>query len=128
MTPEKEEFIKLLESKPEFENVAKEVKAIFESVIEQENKNNKMIPQNSKVSIRKQLKSIEQENEVLSGEIRDIKVQDAERKRDNVFSKIDNTKSNALIQFETILQNAERSLRIENGRDNARVMQEVLDR
>ncbi len=105
MTLEIEEFIKLLESKPEFENVAKEVKAIFESVIEQENKNNKMIPQNPKVSIRKQLKSIEQENEVLSGEIRDIKVQDVERKRDNVFSKIDNTKSNAIIQFENILQN-----------------------
>lgn len=128
MTPEIEEFIKLLESEPKFENVAKEVKAIFESVIEQENKNSKMIPQNSKVSIRKQLKSIEQENEALSGEIGDIKAQDAESKRGNVFSKIDNTKSNALIQFETILQNAERALHIEYEKENDRVKQETLDR
>lgn len=128
MTPEIEEFIKLVESKPELENVAKEVKSIFASVIEQENQNNKIVPQNPKVSIRKQLKSIERENEMLSGEIRDIKVQDVKRKRGDVFTKIDNTKSNALIQLETILQNAEKSLHIENERDNDRIMQEVLDR
>lgn len=128
MTPEIEEFIKLVESKPELENVAKEVKSIFASVIEQENQNNKIVPQNPKVSVRKQLKSIERENEMLSGEIRDIKVQDVKRKRGDVFTKIDNTKSNALIQLETILQNAEKSLHIENERDNDRIMQEVLDR
>lgn len=57
-----------------------------------------------------------------------FKAQDAESKRGNVFSKIDNTKSNTLIQFKTILQNAERALHIEYEKENDRVKQEILDR
>ena len=128
MTPEIEKFIKLLESKPELSDMAKKAKEIFERVIEQENQNTQLVPQSSKLSVRKQLKSVEQENEMLSNEIRDIKVQDTERKRGDVAKKICNTRSDALTQFEMILQSAEKALHIENDRENDKVMQEDLIR
>ena len=128
MTTEMEEFIKLLESKPEFADITKEVKGIFERVTEQENQNTQLVPKSPKVSIRKQLKSVEQENEMLSGEIRTIKIQDAEIKSKDVSKKIANTKSDALTQFEMVLQNAEKALHIEDERENNRVMQEDLAR
>ena len=61
MTTEMEEFIKLLESKPEFADIAKEVKGIFEGVTDQENQNTQLVLKSPKVSIRKQLKSVEQD-------------------------------------------------------------------
>jgi len=128
MTTEMEEFIKLLENKPEFAEIAKEVKGIFERVTEQENQNTQLVPKSPKVSIRKQLKSVEQENEMLSGEIRTIKIQDAEIKSKDVAKKIANTRSDALTQFEMVLQNAEKALHIEDERENNRVMQEDLAR
>ena len=46
----------------------------------------------------------------------------------DVAKKIANTKSDALTQFEMVLQNAEKALHIEDERENNRVMQEDLDR
>lgn len=128
MTTEMEEFTKLLENKPEFAEIAKEVKGIFERVTAQENQNAQLVPKPPKVSIRKQLKSVELENEMLSGEIRTIKIKDAEIKSKYVAKKIANTKSDALTQFEMVLQNAEKALHIEDERENNRVMQEDLAR
>ena len=65
---------------------------------------------------------------MLSGEIRTIKIKDAEIKSKDVAKKIANTKSDALTQFEMVLQNAEKALHIEDERENNRVMQEDLAR